>query len=114
MVGVARIELATPAMSRRWAVVILLFRINSIAIWPGAPVQNLPNSFIGSVLSRNGRPVMTISVAKIVNVGQGFQLGGKAEPWWAEGSGVYHHFRRRAAHGPNIVRFKGCEGTIMP
>lgn len=56
---------------------------------------------------------MTISVAKIVDVGQGFQLGGKAEPRWAEGSGVYHHFRRRAAHGPNIVRFKGCEGTAL-
>ncbi len=44
MVGVARIELATPAMSRQRAVVIFPFEISLIDILFGALARNLPNS----------------------------------------------------------------------
>ena len=44
MVGVARIELATPAMSMRWVAVILSFEISLMANRLGAIARNLPNS----------------------------------------------------------------------
>ena len=52
MVGVARIELATPAMSMRWLLAILSFKINMIDEFTGALTRNLPNSLIVSVAFR--------------------------------------------------------------
>ena len=44
MVGVARIELATPAMSMRWLSLIIVLEISMLFVFTFARAQNMPNN----------------------------------------------------------------------
>ncbi len=45
MVGVARIELATPAMSMRWLRLVIVLEISILIVFTFARAQNLPKQF---------------------------------------------------------------------
>ncbi|KKW93117.1 hypothetical protein [Sphingobium chungbukense] len=75
MVGVARIELAIPAMSRQRGVVIFLFENSSLENRLGAASQNLPSSSKVEFPSNLAASCMTVLNPQIVDVRIFFYLG---------------------------------------